>query len=137
MNRLRQTGRLIYLLALFQLAGGPLVICAVILVGKLASSQALNAMRQREGPVTMISSEPVDQVVAHLADMGWEQTSNRGQPAAPQKAKDGKGKIWAVRDAGAPVCLTARTPFMASLPWESEWLPRRSHPPPIPPPRWM
>lgn len=126
-----------YLLALFQLAGGPLVICAVILAGKLASSQASHAVWQRENPVTAISGEPIDGMVARLADMAWDRTSNQGQPAAPHKAKDGKGKIWAIRDAGEPPRLTSRSPFMASLPRESEWLPRRSHPPPIPPPRWM
>jgi len=136
MEVLTRHARLLYLLALFQLLGGPLVLGGVMMVTSL--------MKERE----MTLSQSISQTLHHLeqgevAGAGeWTWTEDHGllppvkpRPPQPPKTKDGKGKLWVVND-------------LESFPWQASMLLkihmqgwhdpvplRLAHAPPIPPPR--
>lgn len=139
-ERLRQTGRLIYLLALFQLAGGPLVIGGVLLTGKLwrlgpaaeAGAMTAGAAACHPDEPAMLEAGALERL---LLEMKARTPDDPQKPAPVPAAKEMNGKLWTIQDLGGPLRLAAAPPLIARLPAESVWLVARSHPPPAPPPR--
>jgi hypothetical protein len=139
-DRIRQTGRLIYLLALFQLAGGPLVIGGVMLAAKLCSGwqqRALAATMLDVGAFRAEAEQVFEAGAPHALIEGISAAapSSDQKPAPPRKAKDAKGKLWTINELGTSMHVGADVPLIACLPSECSWLVTRSHPPPAPPPR--
>lgn len=148
-ERLRQTGRFIYLLALFQLAGGPLVIGVVMLVGKITAGWGCSEALLHQAaacPAASINAATEERSASSLfpaifdLDFLFEAfsttaSSSPQKPAPAPKEKDAKGKLWMISDPGMRIRSMAPTPLIACLPAESDWLVTRSHSPPIPPPR--
>lgn len=125
--------RHLYLLALFQLVGGPLILLSVMTVTKIAADHA-----QQHGFIaglhTVLQTETWQTAAETVADQ-----ANATQPAAssetPAKKLDTKEKIPAANwmDSAA-LCAPklAATPPMWELPWLVSASPQA---PPLPPPR--
>lgn len=133
MPRLLFKTRKLYLLALFQLVGGPLVLLALLLFSKLSVKHVAE-----HGFVAGITQTAKSQEWKHAVhDLIQEAV---GLPSAhrdklPIKAKDVKQKIFAVEFDRRPALLLPE--MKSSVPWSlsEAALIARTHAPPIPPPR--
>ncbi|HEY1081320.1 MAG TPA: hypothetical protein VGE29_03610 [Prosthecobacter sp.] len=138
MDVLLRHARVLYLFALLQLLGGPLVLGGMMLVSKVTADAGV------KHPVTLVSGEAraSEACFANASDE-WTWSAEHGllPPKCPKlpesgKTKEGKGKLWAFEDlAGAGwrypgPSLTGMHPFRDRVPW------RLAHEPPAPPPRW-
>lgn len=134
---LTRHARLLYLLALFQLLGGPLVLGGLLMVKRL--------MTERE----MTLSQSVSHTLQHLdhldaAGEGDLVLSNDSdflpltKPGAPmpKKVKDAKDKLWAVNDLTKFFWLSREPLPLIRLGWHDPVPRRLANVPPLPPPRW-
>lgn len=138
MDVLLRHARVLYLLALLQLLGGPLVLGGMMLVSKVtadAGEQHFVALELSEAGASEAWSADTS------AEWTWSEQQGLLPPKCPKlpesgKANDGKGKLWVFEDlAGAGWrdpgrTLTGTPPSRDRVPW------RLAHEPPIPPPRW-
>ena len=125
--------RSLYLLALFQLVGGPLVLLSVILFSKLmvthSSQHGLKA-----GVVEALQS--VEWKTVTNAFMNAEQDAATNQaPLAPTKIKEVKAKCFAIAQAMLPLQIRELTSTKLPMEWESVIVADWRQAPPNPPPR--
>ena len=126
--------RLLYLLALFQLLGGPLVLGGLMMVMKLTAEKE------------MTLSQSVVQTLERMArfeagaDVLGEWNGDDSLPPAkpepkPRKVKDSKDKLWAVNDLGRVLWAKLEPLKMAAMAWHDPVPRRLANAPPLPPPR--
>lgn len=134
---LTRHARFLYLLALFQLLGGPLVLGGLLMVKRL--------MTERE----MTLSQSVSQTLEHLdhldvrgaGDLAINHDSGFLPPAKPdspmpKKAKDSQDKLWAVNDLTKFLWLSQEPLQSTWQGWHDPVPLRLANAPPLPPPRW-
>lgn len=130
--------RLLYLLALFQLLGGPLVLGGLMMVTRLMADREMTLSQSVS--CTLRHLDPCHAIVngEHcLAEADGLLPPSK--PALPplEKTKDGKGKLWAVSDLGRFIWHPA---LSLNIPGAGEHDPdprKLAQAPPIPPPRWI
>ncbi len=133
---LTRHARLLYLLALFQLVGGPLVLGGLMLVARLMTDREMTLSQGISHTLDRLGRCDAGEPAFALADDGDAAAPVKQQTPQPKKVKDTKDKLWAVND--LPRFAWAR-PVPISIP-ETAWhdpVPRRlANAPPLPPPRW-
>lgn len=127
--------RKLYLLALFQLVGGPLVLLPVILFSKLSVKHVAEHGLTAGITEAWHSAEwqdAVDEVLQGEAGLPSTQKDK-----IPVKAKETKAKLFAT-ELDRPVAAPEEMSASILLPWSrsNENASARTHAPPIPPPRW-
>lgn len=140
MVELKRHARLLYLLALFQLLGGPLVLGGLMMVSKLMSERQMTLAQSVSA--TLHHMDGLQDTLAGGAEE-WSWTQDHGllppaKPQAPQprKLKDGKEKLWVLNDL-ARFSWAYPGPLQTWMRgWHDPVPPRLAHAPPIPPPRW-
>lgn len=133
-----QRTRSLYLLALFQLVGGPAVLLVVMMFGKIGTRHVSEA-GLGAGITKALQSEEwraAAQELLHEA-LALPSTGNDTEKnKLPGKTKETKGKLFATdleKPVMAPVISVLGTTQMSRT--DNVAL-VRSHAPPIPPPRW-
>lgn len=138
MAELKRHARLLYLLALFQLLGGPLVLGGLMMMSRLMSEQQMTLTQSLTA--TLEGMDHLDAAPYPEGEWTWTQDQGLLPPAKPQsppprKLKDGKDKLWALDDCS---CLAWAYPEPLQT-WLKGWhdpVPARlAHAPPLPPPR--
>lgn len=128
--------RLLYLLALFQLLGGPLVLGGLMMVTRLMADREMtlaqsvsHTLETLEGTATIGAGE-------------WTWSADEGllPPAKPQgptpaKLKDSKAKLWALNDFAQPGWQRPAALKIPTGPGHDPVPHRRAQAPPLPPPR--
>ena len=129
--------RILYLLALFQLLGGPLVLGGLMMITRL--------MADREMTLTESVSKTLiqlDHFQAHGAgDSSWAMDEGLLPPAkpelpSPRKSKESKDKLWVVNDLAKVVWAIPESLKIPEGDWHDPVPWRLAHAPPIPPPKW-
>ena len=133
MPRLSLNTRKLYLLALFQLVGGPLVLLAVLLFGKLSVKQVTEHGFLAGITQTAESQEwksAMQDLLQEAAGLPSDQKDK-----LPVKVKDAKQKIFAIELDRPTAIVLLETP--PATPWSlsDSIVIARAHAPPIPPPR--
>ncbi len=134
----RSKFRHLYLLALFQLVGGPLVLVPLIMMTRVVVRETATHGLV-EGLTRAQESEEwreADGMLQHLRHLTVPNKDARGKTSgAPEKSKDVKPKLDLALWAESPACplegLPVAAPHSRWLPMASDW----AHAPPIPPPR--
>lgn len=127
----KQHARWLYVLALFQLLGGPLVLCGVVLFSKMGSEESVT-LDQRLA-LTLERLVPLQSGELLFDEQLPESSPLKGPSSKP--AKDTKAKFWAV-EMGLMAKFTFPEPErLRHSRWHDPAPPHRGHAPPIPPPR--
>jgi hypothetical protein len=136
MPRLPHKYRPLYLLALFQLVGGPVVLLLVMLFSKLGVHQvAQHGFAEGISQAWNSAEWQTAMNVVMQGEAGLPSTQ-KGKDKVPAKEKDTKVKFFATeleRAVGAPMCDD-----LERIPWRSGdvFAMTRAQAPPGPPPRW-
>ena len=136
MTRLSRHVRLIYLFALFQVLGGPALLCGVIGLVRLASDQQLTLAEHATRAIERVQRR--EQGLPEKAIVRREiprEDTQPAVPAPPQQKDEGKTKFTGIIE-------TFKSPRIgSSAPGSKHWcrhdpaLIEREHPPLLPPPR--
>lgn len=134
-KHLHNTRRL-YLLALFQLVGGPLVLLPVLLFSKLSVKHVAEHGLTAGITQAWHSEEwqdAVDEVLQGEAGLPATQKDK-----LPPQTKETKAKLFAT-ELDRPATAPGRWAATGLLPWSRlhETAATRPHAPPSPPPRWV
>lgn len=137
MARFRSQFRHLYLLALFQLVGGPLVILPLVMVCKVTLTQTAQhgvVEGLRQAPLTK-EWQRASVVLLHGEAALPDSHEKNGVPGTPEKFKEGKVKldlaVWMTAAIPQPESAAIGRPCWRWLPSASTW----AHAPPGPPPR--
>lgn len=133
MVALKRHARLLYLLALFQLLGGPLVLGGLMMVARLTADREISL------------SQSVAQTLQKMgrADANGQDTFNEHiqLPASkstvpkPAKLKDTKDKLWAVNEFSGLIWARPEPLKIPVCGWHDPVPRRLANAPPLPPPR--
>lgn len=129
----RRSFRLLYLLALLHLAGGPLVVLGVLSLGKIVVTHAVER-GFGEGLVVAFQSEEWGVACLALAEDGAPLPGSE-RPAPEPKGKDLNAKFHSIVSSSAPISVpqaVAGDPLWADRRLKAF---DRAHAPPSPPPR--
>lgn len=133
MNCLSLNTRKLYLLALFQLVGGPLVLLAVLLFSKFS----VRHVAERGVVVGIVETAKSQEWKSAMQDLLQEAAGlpSTQQDKLPVKVKDAKQKIFAIELDRPTAIVLLETP--PATPWSlsDSIVIARAHAPPIPPPR--
>ena len=136
MARLAQHARLLYLLALFQLVGGPLVLCAVVLFSSVAMEKQVTLGEKIEWALqsaqTMQSAATEGDHLDVLADDGMPP---KPKAPTPSKTKEGKGKLFGLDEWFVTKLWQPTRTRLAVAKRGDGGVVTRANAPPIPPPR--
>lgn len=131
---LTRHARLLYLLALFQLLGGPLVLGGLMMVMKLTAQEEVTLSQSVVQTLErMARLEAGDDVLVEWH--GDEALPPVKPEPTPRKVKDSKDKLWAVNDLGRVVWGKLEPLKMAAMAWHDPVPRRLANAPPLPPPR--
>lgn len=126
--------RLLYLLALFQLLGGPLVLGGLMMVMKLTAEKEMTL--SQSVAQTLEQMARFDAKGDVLRDWNDDDSLPPANPEPkPRKVKDSKDKLWAVNDLGKVVWAKLEPMKMAVTAWHDPVPRRLANAPPLPPPR--
>ncbi|TDU68121.1 hypothetical protein EI77_03238 [Prosthecobacter fusiformis] len=134
---LTRHARLLCLLALFQLLGGPLVLGGIMMVARMMTDREMTLAQSVTHTLQKLGQDQM-----HAADDQECRDINGllppAQPKAPQpyKFKDTKEKLWVVNDLGGFAWKCAHQAKNPHPDWHDPVMRRLAHAPPIPPPRW-
>ena len=135
MNRLSGRVRVLCLLALLQVVGGPLVLVGVATLGKVMVKETA-----QHGVVAGISRAVESEEWLRTCDVIVDAVTDHADTKAPNgksKEKDLKSKMMSIAWAGTPVVagrlMQQEPPGGDPVPLISAW----PNGPPVPPPRWV
>jgi hypothetical protein len=138
MRELKKHARLLYILALLQLVGGPLVIVQTFLVGKVAT-QAVVEHGWSDGAALVLASPEFDalcQAIEIVVKPGEPQPMDRKAPEG--KAAFGKSPWLPWENSLQRGFFVSSEECQVKLPpWQNRWLGTWCHAPPGPPPRCL
>ncbi|MES2734786.1 MAG: hypothetical protein V4672_00615 [Verrucomicrobiota bacterium] len=128
--------RLLYLLALFQLLGGPLVLGGLMMVTRLMADREMTLAQS----VSMTLENLEGEAAIGAGEWTWSAEGGLLPPAKPQgpapaKLKDSKGKLWALNDFGQSGWNRPPPLKIPTGAWHDPVPHRRAQAPPLPPPR--
>lgn len=137
---LSRNARLLYLLALFQLAGGPLVLGGLLLVSRLMQEKEMSladSIRLSVGSLQRQRADFSADTPFHEMEVAADLPPAEPRAPSPFKPKECKDKSWTCHDLRLPVwslpCL-----LTTELPHRHDPVPPRlAQAPPLPPPRWV
>jgi|GEM_PF-1283867 len=134
---LMQHARLLYLLALVQLLGGPLVLGGIFCFARMGQEPGVTltlritrAWQQAQNMEALVQSPALQQEVAAAPD----REPSRPSPA-PERTKGGKAKIFAITDWSPPQFMLRLQPAVHYPRWHDPAPVTRGQSPALPPPR--
>lgn len=139
---LTRHARLLYLLALFQLLGGPLVLGGLMMVKRLMTREELTLSQSVSLTLERMDREPGAMMAFDAGTSAvWQEGRGSLLPASkpvpvPKKLKEAKDKLWLVNDLTRFLWQTPSRELTGHKGWHDPVPTRLAHAPPIPPPRW-
>jgi hypothetical protein len=131
---LTRHARLLYVLALFQLLGGPLVLGGLMMVMKLTAEKEMTLSQSVVQTLERMARFEAEADVLHNWNNDDSLPPTKPEPK-PRKVKDAKDKLWAVNDLGGVMWAKVEPLKMAVMAWQDPVPQRLANAPPLPPPR--
>lgn len=144
MASLKRHARLLYILALFQMVGGPVVLWCLLSFSSALQSDSTTSMTQALER-TIQEAGRIEATANLLMESGeplaaFEESTTSSAPARknvpkPAKGKDKKAKFFAISESLPRLMLTAAPPPGTRGPDDDPAAKERNVPPSLPPPR--
>ncbi|MEN3941502.1 hypothetical protein WJU23_09435 [Prosthecobacter sp. SYSU 5D2] len=131
---LNRHARLLYLLALFQLLGGPIVLGGLMMVMKLTAEKEMTLSQSVAHTLERMAHFEAE--ADAIRDWNEDDSLPPAKPEPkPRKAKDSKDKLWAVNDLGKVVWAKIEPLKVTAMAWHDPVPRKLANAPPLPPPR--